>query len=453
MAWDICLKPNSSFYRINAVNRMKMKVTLNARVTFAYLIITTILFTIAGIVLFIYLRMEVDEKVDWKLYADKQRIIEASKDTLTHHEKRSMYQTINLISQRYVDVERVGVDVVFEDEIKDTLLPTFLYGGDIYRPYRQLRFYTTVGDQVYKVTLRKSQVEEIDLREGIVNSLLYVFIALLVVLIIANYYISKRIWSPFYKTVQEIARYDLAGNRILNLEETGIKEFNVLNRAINSMSEKIRKDFISLKEFTENASHEIQTPLAIIKSKLELFTQSGTLHEEQSRNIQGMYEAVAKLSKLNHSLLLIAKIENAQFVRKEQMNLGSEITKIISNFEDLVEAKRIQISTDLQPEVIREMDRSLTEILLSNIITNAIKHNIQDGRISITLSSDELRISNTGEPLTCDPEELFKRFQKIQRSTESLGLGLSIVKSICDFYHMDITYTCHEGMHTVTVKL
>jgi signal transduction histidine kinase len=432
---------------------MKITLNLNTKVIITYIFISTVLFAIAGIVLFNYLKREVDEKVDWKLYADKQRIIEATRDSTVRHEKRTMYHTINRIADRYVDIEKVKGNLIPGDELKDTLLPTFLYGGNVRRPYRQLRFYTSVDDQVYKITLRKLLVERVDLREGIVNSLLYVFIALLIILIFANYIISRRIWSPFYKTVEEIDRYDFTGVTPIVLKETDIREFNVLNKAITRMSEKIRKDFLNLKEFAENASHEIQTPLAVINSKLELLIQSEKLDLEQSDVLQDMHAAVLKLSKLNQSLILITKIENAQFVKKEEIYLEEEVENSLKNFEDLIHGKNLQVKLNMDPNVRVEMERTLAEILISNLVANAIKHNLPAGNIEIVITAKELVITNSGEPLTCDPEQLFKRFQKIHRSSESLGLGLSIVKSICDFYQLDISYINDDTIHTVVVKL
>ena len=426
---------------------------LNTKITITYIIISTLLFSTGGIVLYNYIRREVDEKVDWKLYADKKKIIKASKDSCSHRDIRSMYQTGSMIAQRYIEINPIKNNIIYEDEIKDTLLPTFLFGEKMETPYRQLTFYTTVNNNTYQIILRKLLVEAGDLREGITNSLLYVFIALLIVMIVTNFFISKKIWSPFYKTVDKISQYNFAGNQLQKLPNTGIKEFNELNNAINNMSEQIMKDFINLKEFTENASHEIQTPLAIIKLKLELLIQSENLNKEQSLNIQSMNAAVAKLSKLNQSLILITKIENSQFINKEKIDVKSEIEKIISNYEDLIQAKNIQLKTNLDPNAVLNMDQTLAEILLSNLLTNAIKHNINKGEINIDLVNKELNISNTGNPLNCEPEKLFKRFQKIHRSSDSLGLGLSIVKSICDFYKMKISYIYQNERHFINIKL
>ena len=130
-----------------------------------------------------------------------------------------------------------------------------------------------------------------------------------------------------------------------------------------------------------------------------------------------------------------------------------KILNTLKNFEDLIQGKNIQIKTDLNPAKNVEMEKSLAGILLSNLVANAIKHNLPDGKIDIVISERELIISNTGQPLTCEPEQLFERFQKKHRSSESLGLGLSIVKSICDFYHMDISYTNEDILHTIIVKL
>ena len=189
----------------------------------------------------------------------------------------------------------------------------------------------------------------------------------------------------------------------------------------------------------------------LINSKLELLIQSKKLTAEQSEMFQTMYQASEKLSKLNQSLILITKIENAQFVKKEEILLEPEISQIVDNFEDLIKARSIQMKIDLDTEVLVEMDRSLVEVLFSNLIANAIRHNIDQGEINISLTEKEFKISNSGESLNCEPQHLFKRFQKVNGSSESLGLGLSIVKSICDFYHMEVTYIYKEGLHELTI--
>ena len=433
--------------------KLNFKMKLNSKVTFTYIVISSVLFLIGGIILYQYIRKEVDEKVDWKLYANKDRILEAAKDSESRHSRRSIYRAASSIAERYIEIDRYKCDpVLYEDEIKDTLLPSFLYGGVVQTPYRQLKFYTTVNDRTYRVILRNLLVEPADLREGIVNSLLYVFIALFIILIVTNYFISRRIWRPFYKTVNTIGQFNFAGKQTLNLPKTGVNEFTELNTTINNMSKKISQDFISLKEFTENASHEIQTPLAIIKSKLELLIQSENLNKELSVDIMDINNAVAKLSKINQSLILITKIENSQFSKKEEVNINSVIDKILYNYSDLIKAKDLKLETSFDPDVIHYMDQTLAEILLSNIIINSIKHNINNGKINIKLTGKEFSISNTGDPLNCEPEKLFKRFQKIHRSSDSLGLGLAIVKSICDFYNMEITYSYENKEHLINIR-
>jgi len=433
--------------------KLNFKMKLNSKVTFTYIIISSILFLVGGVILYNYIRKEVDEKVDWKLYANKDRIIEAAKDSDSRHSRRSIYRAASSIAERYIEIDRYKCDpTLYEDEIRDTLLPSFLFGGIVQTPYRQLKFYTTVDNRTYRIILRNLLVEPTDLREGIVNSLLYVFIALFIILIVINYFISKRIWRPFYNTVNTIGQFNFAGKQTLNLPKTGVNEFTELNKTINNMSEKISQDFISLKEFTENASHEIQTPLAVIKSKLELLIQSENLDKEQSVDIMDINNAVTKLSKINQSLLLITKIENSQFSNKEEVNIKSEIDKILFNYSDLIKAKNLKLETRIDPDVAFNIDQTLAEILLSNLLINSIKHNINKGKIDIDLTSNELNISNTGEPLGCEPEKLFKRFQKIQRSSDSLGLGLSIVKSICDFYNMEITYSYKNEEHFINIR-
>ncbi len=429
-----------------------MKIRLNTRFTITYFLISTALFAVGGVVLYTYLRKEVDEKVEWRLQSDRDRIIDARNKSDSLTEAMSIYQMADLISRRYIEINEVFPDHPMTEEIKDTLLPTFLFGMLSIRPYKQMKFHTNVGDQYYEIILRQQLVETTDLREGIVNSLLYVLIFLLVVLVITNYLISRSIWRPFYKTIDSITAYKLAGEQALILPDTGTTEFKMLNDSVYKMARKIRKDFVNLKEFTENMSHEIQTPLAVITTKLELLMQSENLNVELSEYIDSMHDAVRKLSRLNQSLILIAKIENAQFRETETVRLRERIDQILVNFEDVLEAKELQIKLDLEPDASLEMDMTLADVLLSNLISNAVKYSNPKSEISIRANGNEIKISNTGTPYEGDTSRFFDRFRKDQKSKSSLGLGLSIVKSICDYYLMTIEYRIDNDLHELTIS-
>jgi signal transduction histidine kinase len=206
-----------------------------------------------------------------------------------------------------------------------------------------------------------------------------------------------------------------------------------------------------LKRFTENASHEIQTPLAIIKTKIELLAQS-ELNESQANVIQTLNDVVNRISKLNQSLLLLTKIENGQFADTECVNISKVLERHIINFEELAEAKNITITKNIIEECEVKMNESLAVVLISNIMVNAIKHNLSHGVIDIELEVNKLSVSNSGEVPTKGASSLFERFEKDTSSADSLGLGLSIVKEICDRYGFQVNYNYTDKMHTISIR-
>ena len=218
------------------------------------------------------------------------------------------------------------------------------------------------------------------------------------------------------------------------------------------MSSRMRRDYFNLKEFTENISHEIQTPLAIIKSKLEILVQNEKLDEEQMILIQAIYESISRLSRLNQALNLIAKIDNRQFHQTEPCNISDIIEKNLINLDELIGNKHLTIVKNIDKDIIIDVHPALAEIMFSNLISNAIKHNIIHGNINVFLDKNSFIISNTGANPEKDPANMFRRFQKADKSSNSLGLGLSIVYRIALQYQYDIHYGFKKGYHTLTIN-
>lgn len=320
-----------------------------------------------------------------------------------------------------------------------------------YISYRQLEFPLAVAGKEYKIVVRKSRVETDDLIKLILLITLGIISLLLISLFFINRFFLTKVWRPFNSTLQQIQQFNLSGKEKIKPEHTNIDEFRELNNAVRIMTNRINDDYNEIKSFTENASHEIQTPLAIIKSKLELLSQSENLSEEKMNLIQSVYEATNRLSKLNQSLILLTKIDNLQFSETEQVNISILINKHLSNYEELIAAKLIIISKKIEDDINLNMNNALAEILITNLITNAIKHNIEGGTIEIILNKYHLSIINTGSALSSKPSELFERFRKDQVSSDSLGLGLSIIKKICERYNYKIEYNYSDTFHTTTI--
>ena len=317
--------------------------------------------------------------------------------------------------------------------------------------YRQLEFPVSVAGKEYKIRVKKSQEETEDLVRLILIITVAMLLVLLATIFIINRYLLNNLWKPFNATLQQIKHFNLSGKNRLKLMPSDITEFTELNDAVSIMENRVSQDYDEIKNFTENASHEIQTPLAIIKSKLELLSQSESLKEEQMDTIQSVSEAANRLSKLNQSLILLTKIDNRQFHENEEISLGDLINQHLGNFEELIAAKDITVRKNINSNTGLTMNETLAETLISNLITNAIKHNTDHGFIEILLSKTALSVSNSGAALNSDPSELFERFKKDKVSSESLGLGLSIVKKICEKYGFEIQYKYADLIHTTTI--
>lgn len=323
-----------------------------------------------------------------------------------------------------------------------------------YAPFRQLTQVVTVNNKNYQLTLRKSLIEKDDLIKNIIHVMLAAFGGLFLFVLLSNWLISKSIWKPFYASLDKIQRLQL--NKLENtvFDRTATHEFNQLNAALNNMTTRIHQDYTNIKELTEDAAHEMQTPLAIAQSKLELLLQDDSLSETQLKGILTSYDELQRLSRLNHNLLLLAKIENQQYPVTDQPDLCTVVEKYLSLFEELIREKELQIHTDMIATAPWPLHPALTDILVSNLLGNAIKYNYPHGHIRIHISAQAFSISNTSELPQIPPDILFQRFKKQHNVyTNSNGLGLAIVKKIADSYQLLLQYSYENGWHTFSTGI
>ncbi len=223
-------------------------------------------------------------------------------------------------------------------------------------------------------------------------------------------------------------------------------------KIIEQQKELLNKEFTHLKEFAENASHEIQTPMAIIQSKLDSLLQSSNLTEEHINHISSVSNASQRLSTLNRSLLLLSKIENNQFNEKDPVNFSVLLEQQLDDLKEIFIDKSLDVIQNIKPDITIEGNPFLSDIIISNLLKNAIAHNIKNGSIEITLNESFLIIKNTGHVLNTSPKELFKRFKKQGSSAQSTGLGLAIVQKSCAFSNWTVNYEYSDKQHTLTVS-
>lgn len=335
-----------------------------------------------------------------------------------------------------------------ERRFVNTTRPDPFHHNEI-RLFRQLIFSVRAGGQMYSVSVSKSEEETKELQKIIMVVTAGMILLLLGILYLANRLLIRRLWRPFYQTLEGLRGFNLSSHDKLSYAPTSIREFRSLQQTVEQMTGQIRKDYEMLKAFADNASHEMQTPLAIINSKLDLMIQDQGLGEQHLRQLQAMYDAVSRLRQLNQSLLLLTKIENHQFGQPVPVVIELLIEKKLAQLEDLIKARHIAVTADLQPCQL-QMNPYLSDILLGNLLVNAIRHNYDNGSIQICLQQDMLLVRNTGAPLSFDPATIFDRFTKNAQS-EGTGLGLAIVRQICDNYKFPLAYFNEKGWHTIRI--
>jgi signal transduction histidine kinase len=312
--------------------------------------------------------------------------------------------------------------------------------------FRQLEFPLQLNGKGYKVTIAKPLEGLHHLSRFIVIVSLSTILLTIVAALLINRILLRRLWQPFYDTIDAMRHFKLGRNQDLRFPLTTIDEFAFMNEQLRQATEKAEHDYLLLKEFTENASHELQTPLSIIRSKLDLLIQQEELSQRQSEIVQSAYAAIKKLSRLNQSLLLLTKIGNHQFNQTGSVDLKEKVEEKLLQFQELWQTNQVQVSSRLNPASI-QASPELIDILLNNLFSNASNHNIPRGSIDISLQPQLLTVRNTGTTTALDQTRVFRRFYKGEQHTGHNGLGLSIIKQICEVSAIDTAYRFTDGRH------
>jgi signal transduction histidine kinase len=319
-----------------------------------------------------------------------------------------------------------------------------------YESARGLISSVAVGNKYYKILIVESKVETEDLIRFIFSITIGVILLLLLVLVVTNRLILNRLWQPFYNIMSELRLFNIADSKPIPKLSNNIDEFKELNNVVIDMAARAKNDYQDLKVFTENASHELLTPIAVINSKLDTLIQTENFSDRQSRLLNDLYSAVSRLNRLNQSLLLLVKIENKLLHDKQQINLRELVDEMIMQFEEIFNDKELKLTYKLDDKEIYA-SRYLVEVLLSNLISNAIRHNQHGGEVIINLNAESLTIQNTGDSEPLPDEKIFTRFHKSSGS-EGSGLGLTISRQICENFGFSLAYRFESPYHVFTIN-
>ncbi len=403
-----------------------------------YIYYSIVFFIVSSTVLYFTLKNIISERQDEKLLWDKEIIAQK----LKYDYPLPIFE---------VDDFESAIPIKDTLYFKDTLIDQFVNGVEKSELYRQLTSVETLHGKTYEITTRSSNVKNEDFFLVITMSVGIVIFLLILTIFFVNTIILRNALRPFYENLEILKNYSVENNQPIFLQESEIDEFQELNYSLTKLTDKINSDFKNLKEFTENASHEMQTPLAIMQSKSELLMQNENLKNEQKQQIKSIYLATQRLSKLNKTLLLLSKIENQQFTEKEDILINETIDKQLEIFEYFIENKKIKLTKNYVENAKVSSNPMLFDMVISNLISNAIKHNLKGGNIDIVTSEYFLSLSNSGDPHNISSTSLFERFIKDSKSPDSFGLGLAIVKKVCDTSGWKIKHSFIDGQHSFSI--
>lgn len=335
---------------------------------------------------------------------------------------------------------------IFQQTFFDTL-------GNEWEPYRILYSDINIEGEKHVLMIRQNLVESTDLIRTTGLLYLIIIVVMMVGFVIISRLLSQKLWKPFYQTLALIENFNLEQHQLPEFLKPTTAEFLQLNEALEQLIQQNLRAYRAQKEFTENAAHELQTPLSVFQTKLDLLIQDPSVTEHQAAIIQHLYSSVSRLSRLNKNLLLLAKMDNAQYPEKETLSLAGLIEQLLPYYVEQAQERNIALNNDLKDDILIDANRGLTEILVNNLLLNAIKHNVDGGSVSLLLNNGSLIISNSGSVNSRELREndLFKRFAKASLNNRSTGLGLAIVKKITDINGWTIHYTYRDGLHHFTV--
>lgn len=335
------------------------------------------------------------------------------------------------------------IDYQHAKHFKDSYLDSLMYmqNEEGKEPIRLLKTVFRHGDAYYKMELATSMVEEDDLIRNLLYSVLFLYLGLIASILIINNLVLRKTWKPFYKLLSQLKSFSIEKDDQVNFEKTNIEEFSLLNESIQKMLQKSKASFKNQKQFIENASHELQTPLAISINQLELLIENNHFDAKQIETISVVLNNLERLTRLNKSLLLLSKIENRQYTDENAVNINEIIKNILIDFEDFAAFHAITFDLVENQTIHFNINQSLVVILFTNLIKNAMIHGNKDSIVEVEIGNSKVCIKNYGARKSLDQHKLFQRFMKQDDTPGSSGLGLAICMAIAKKYNLNLSYS------------
>ena len=409
------------------------KIPLIHKTSGNFIRISLVLMLLSTIALYFYVHRILRSEVEEELYSTKARVAEA----LRKGHKNVGLQPIIAVH----NVTRLKPEI-----LKDTI---------IYDPsqkemeeFRELISFQEINGQNYRISVRTLVVESGNVLYAVVVMYVIIIIIMFLFLFYFNQKGNARLWQPFFDNLRVMKQFSVVSESKVTTIPSTILEFSELSNEIELLTRKVQSDYHNLKQYTEDVSHELQTPLAIILAKIENLLNDEDLKEAQYQSLTSIQRDMQRLTQLNKRLTLLTKIENNQFLQVKEVDLNVVLEEVIEN---LSEISPVEISYTCKDVFSVKMDMYLAEILCTNLLSNALKYSFNAQPIEVIIQENKLTVANFGDKPIAHPEKLFTRFYKESKEKKSTGLGLAIVKQICTLYNFTVSYSFTESKHAFTV--
>lgn len=406
---------------------------------------------LAGWAVLFYLTMidEINDEVDDSLENYAEMLVTRS---LAGRELPAAYSGSNNgyylhdVSAEYAEGRQ---HMVFSDE------EIFIPEKDEEEPARVLRtIFRDSGGRYKELTVMTPTIEKDDLQEAILWWIVYLYLFLLLAILLVNVLVLHRTLRPLYALLRWFDSYTVGGKNAPLVNDTKVVEFRRLNEAANRYAERAESLFERQKQFIGNASHEMQTPLAICRNRLEMLVDDGSaLTEAQLGEILKVQGTLDYLVRLNRSLLLLSKIENGQFPESEPVDVNALVRSTAEDLGEIYAYRGIRFTLLEEGQLTVRMNPSLAASVVGNLLKNAFVHGDADGEIVVRVDAGSLSVANSGAGGALDGEHVFDRFYQGSKREGSTGLGLAIVDAVCRLYGMRIGYGYAEGRHCFTLRI
>lgn len=307
------------------------------------------------------------------------------------------------------------------------------------------------NDRYMELVVYTPTIEKMDLQRAITGWIIFLYVLLLLVILLITMWVYYRNMKPLYRLLGWLDRYRLGHPNEPLDNRTTITEFGRLNEAVTDFAGRNEKLFEQQKQFIGNASHEMQTPLAICCNRIEMLMEDDGLSERQLEELAKTHRTLENLTRMNRSLLLLCKIENGQYMDKHAVCLDEVLKHYLSDYQEVYAYRNIHVEMQVTASFCVEINDSLASVLVTNLLKNAFVHNVDGGLIRIIIDRNVFCICNTGnEPL--DGIRIFERFYQGTKKEGSTGLGLALVDSICKTNHLAIRYFYEKEMHCFEIS-